>query len=120
MKTCIISLVTILCISTLLQAENPWDQLKMERFCRPSSYSLTVNRPGCETEVLQVTACLGVCQSYVQVNWQEPYFTNHCQCCKATGTVKQKFVLKNCKDPKDRSITLQTAKTCSCVRSKCN
>ena len=114
-------LVLLIAVVTVVTgSKSPWDRLQMKRFCRPSTYILTVNKAGCEQEAVTVNACLGVCPSYVEVTWQEPFFKNNCQCCKATEVVTRKFILKNCKKSVDREVLIQSVKSCSCQETPCS
>ena len=104
---------------SVTQSHNPWELLKMKQFCKPAPFAVTVTQEGCKTEVFTVNACLGLCSSYVQVTWQEPFFINQCQCCTATEVTEQKFTLQHCAIESDRRVLIQSARKCSCTRSDC-
>ena len=96
---------------------SPWDGMKI--YCKAENYRITLQRPGCDPEKVQVSACLGLCASYVQLTGTYPYMINHCKCCKATQTAKKTFTFSRCNQGVDKSIQVDSATECTCQSTSC-
>lgn len=102
---------------TPLVATDIWADNGIDVFCNKELYRRKVEREGCVTQQFVVYACLGNCRSYQKPLIDNPYFQSMCQSCRAGQTEMKQFTLDTCRSGIDKSVSIESAVSCSCQNS---
>ena len=99
-------------LANVCQAYDPFAEFGV--YCKTERFRQKINKPGCDTQKVQVQACLGTCASYSMPLEYAPYFKNVCSCCKASSTEKKTFQLQNCDPGVSPLVYVDSATGCDC------